>query len=184
MLSKEYEATTFILLAFIAILSRFAALIGHLPNFSVANATALFCGVYFVRRSNAIAFVLITLWLSDLAVNRWLTGHWTLFYSGWYWQYASYAFITLIGSTLTSQITPYKVFTSSIASSLLFFLLSNFGVWYEGLLYPHTMEGLINCYVAALPFFRNTFFSDLFFTFIFFGIIEWTVNRIHLTHAT
>ena len=52
---------------------------------------------------------------------------------------------------------------------LWFFLISNFGVWISGNLYPLTFEGLISCYAAAIPFFRSTLASNLLFSYILFG---------------
>ena len=49
-----------------------------------------------------------------------------------------------------------------LASSTLFFIVTNFGVWLLG--YPNTIAGLISCYTLAIPFFLNTILGDLFFT--------------------
>lgn len=162
-----------------ATLSRIAIppFLGHLPNFSAIDATALFCGAYIARRSTAIAIILLTVWISDLFINKWLIGNWTLFYSGFYWQYASYALITLLGTTLINNVKPIRVLTTCLSATLLFFIISNAGVWYQGSLYPQTLSGLLSCYVAAIPFLKNSLFSDLFFTMVLFGSIEWL--RIH-----
>jgi hypothetical protein len=56
-----------------------------------------------------------------------------------------------------------------LASSVLFFVLTNFGVWAFDALYPKTLEGLMACYVAAIPFFRNTLLGDLSYTVVLFG---------------
>ena len=54
-------------------------------------------------------------------------------------------------------------------SSLLFFVLTNFGVWLVNGYYPHTVAGLAACYVAAIPFFQNSIAGDLFYTALLFG---------------
>lgn len=153
-----------------AMLSRIAIppLFSHLPNFSAVDAIALFGGAYMTKRRTAVGIVLLTIWISDLFINKWLTDNWTLFYAGFYWQYASYLLITLLGATLNNA-KPLRLMTTCLSASLLFFLISNFGVWYQGFLYPHTLSGLTNCYIAAIPFLKNTMISDLFFTFILFG---------------
>ena len=52
-----------------------------------------------------------------------------------------------------------------------FFVLSNFGTWLApGGMYGHTLGGLVNCYVAAIPFFRNTLLADVMFTAVVFGL--------------
>jgi hypothetical protein len=58
---------------------------------------------------------------------------------------------------------------ASIAGSLLFFMLTNFAVWAFGTLYPRTWEGLMQCYVAALPFLDKTVIGDLFWNAVLFG---------------
>jgi len=52
---------------------------------------------------------------------------------------------------------------------VLFFVLTNFGVWALGALYPKTLTGLTECYVVAIPFFRNALLSDLFYSALLFG---------------
>ena len=58
----------------------------------------------------------------------------------------------------------------TLASSLFFFIVTNFAVWASGDMYERTWLGLRQCYVMALPFFRNTTLSDLFYTGLLFGI--------------
>ena len=53
--------------------------------------------------------------------------------------------------------------------SVLFFVVTNFGVWLVGDLYPRTLEGLVACYVAGIPFFRNTLAGDLLYAAVLFG---------------
>jgi hypothetical protein len=56
-----------------------------------------------------------------------------------------------------------------LASSVLFFVLTNFGMWASTSFYPHTPDGLVACYVAAIPYFRNMVLGDLLYTAILFG---------------
>ncbi|MBX3709882.1 MAG: hypothetical protein KIT56_04525 [Gammaproteobacteria bacterium] len=147
--------------------------IGHLPNFSAVDAIALFSGAYFHKRSTALLIVLSSIWIGDIFLSKMFTGEWVLFYSGFYWQYASYLLITCIGSTLKGMLSPIRLVSSCFISAILFFIISNFGVWYSGLLYPLTLDGFITCYVSAIPFFKNTLLSDLFFSILLFGIFGW-----------
>lgn len=64
-----------------------------------------------------------------------------------------------------------------VASSLCFYLVTNFAVWQQGLLYPRTVEGLIACYAAGLPFFRNSLFGDAVWSTVLFGA-EAVMNRV------
>jgi len=58
---------------------------------------------------------------------------------------------------------------AALTSSVLFFVLTNFGVWLVSDLYPRTAAGLVGCYIAAIPFFRNTLAGNAFYTLVLFG---------------
>jgi hypothetical protein len=55
--------------------------------------------------------------------------------------------------------------------------VSNFGVWWSAGMYPPTAGGLADCYVAGLPFFRNTLAGDAIYTALLFGVFEWSTRR-------
>jgi hypothetical protein len=153
-----------------ATLSRIAIppFFGHLPNFSALDALALFCGAYCNRRIAAVALCLASVWIGDVLITH------ALFYEGFYWQYASYALIALLGATLASRVSFLNVTIASFSSAIIFFVISNFGVWFSGSLYPHSLDGLIACYIAAIPFFKHTLVSDLVFSGVLFGaMVAW-----------
>src|SRR3954469_21842306 len=136
----------------IALLSAIAAaaalrLVPHPPNFSPIDAMALFSGAYLGRRGLAFAPPLGALLLSDLLLG---------FYSGMQFQYLSVALIVLLGWFALSRVSVLRLGIAAVASSMLFFTVSNFGVWLASGMYPHTVGGLAACYVAAVPFFQNT----------------------------
>lgn len=162
----------FILILF-SILTRMAMppFLGHPANFSPLDAIALFCGAYFNRRITACIAIVFIAWLSDFFIDKIFMGYWTFAYQGFYWQYASYFLITLIGTLFRNKITPVPLLFASLSASMIFFIISNFGVWCSGFLYPLTMNGLVACYVAAIPFFKNTVLSDLFFSAFLFGVL-------------
>ena len=94
-----------------------------------------------------------------------------LFRSGWVWVYGSFVLIALIGTALRRRRTSLRVGGAALASSVVFFTVTNFGEWL-GPLYPHTPAGLRADFIAAIPFFRNTALSDLVYALAFFGIFE------------
>lgn len=153
----------FISIIIFATLSRLVIPLGHIPNFSALDALALFCGAYGGRRSVTIPVILLSVWLGDILMTH------TLTYPGWYWQYGSYVLISSLGSTLQNRTGIFSVSAASFGSAILFFVVTNFGVWFGNLLYPLTLSGLIDCYVAAIPFFKYTLASDLIFSAILFG---------------
>src|SRR5262249_40758248 len=84
----------------------------------------------------------------------------------WAW----YAGACFIGVLLHNRVKPLRVLGAALGSAVSFFLVSNFGVWAAGYLYPRTWAGLIASYTNAIPFFRNGVASDLFFATVFFSI--------------
>ena len=135
-------------------------LVPHPPNFAPIGAMALFSGAYVGRRGLAFVAPLGALLLSDAVIG---------FYSGMQFTYLSVALIVLLGWAVRSRITPLRVGAAALASSVLFFLVSNFGTWLSSGMYPHTLSGLAACYVAAIPFFQNTVAGDLAYSALLFG---------------
>jgi len=146
-------------------------------NFAPIGAMALFGGAYFAGRMRAVVVTMLAVWAGDLFLNYMYFHRLVFFYDGFYWQYASYAAIVAIGGLLTGRVTPLAVVEASIGCSIVFFLLSNFGVWAGTGMYPHTAAGLILCYAMGLPFVRETFLSDIFYSAILFGAFEFALQR-------
>jgi hypothetical protein len=132
----------------------------HPPNFSPIGAIALFGGAYFGRRALAFAAPLGAMLLSDAIIG---------FHTGMPFVYASVALIVLIGWAVRTRMTPLRIAAAAVLSSILFFAVTNFGVWLKGIYYPQTLSGLVDCYVAAIPFFQNTLAGDLVFSALLFG---------------
>ena len=132
----------------------------HPPNFTPIGAMALFSAAYLGRRPIAFAAPLGALLLSDLLLG---------FYHGIVTVYASVALIVVVGWLALSRISPLRVGAAALASSVLFFAITNFGVWLFTGFYPLTWAGLSACYVASIPFFQNTVAGDLFYSVLLFG---------------
>ena len=83
-----------------------------------------------------------------------------------------------IGFLLRGRRHPLNIAVAAVSSSVLFFVLTNFAVWARGVLYPLTSAGLVECYVAAIPFFGNTLAGDLFYSTVLFGSLAIAEARI------
>jgi hypothetical protein len=152
--------TRLLVILFAILAAAFLRLVPHPPNFTPIAAMALFGGAYLGRRWLAFAAPLGALVLSDLVLG---------FYPEAIFVYLSVVAIVLIGRLLARHRTVLRVGAAALASSLLFFLVTNFGVWLVMDYYPKDAAGLIACYVAAIPFFQNTLAGDLVFTALLFG---------------
>ncbi len=65
-----------------------------------------------------------------------------------------------------------------LGTSLSFWLWTNFGVWLFGNLYPKTPHGFYSCYIAALPFLRNSLLGDMIWGLAIFGSFDWVTTKI------
>jgi hypothetical protein len=152
-------------------------LLPHPPNFTPIGAMALFGGAYLGRRWLAFAAPIGALLLSDLVLG---------FYHGMVTVYATVALIVLVGWVALSRVSPIRVGAAALASSILFFVVTNFGMWLFSGFYPLTAAGLTDCYVAAIPFFQNTVAGDLFYSGLLFGgfaLLERAVPRLRVQPA-
>ena len=144
---------------FAAALSRLIALP---PNMASITAIALFGGAYFSDKRLAFLVPLSALFLGDLLLGFYQPQEMLLVY-------CSFALIVCMGLWLKKRQTLLRIGGAAIAGSVLFFLITNFGVWAFTNLYPKTLGGLAACYTAAIPFFRNTLQGDLLYTIMLFG---------------
>lgn len=138
-------------------------LLPHPPNVAPIGAMALFGGVY-LNKKYALLVPLIALFISDIFLG---------FYPEIIFVYGSFFMIGLIGLWLRKHKTFRNVIFASIGSSILFFIITNFGVWLMSTLYDKSFSGLLETYIMGLPFFRNTLLGDLGYVGIFFGSYEY-----------
>ena len=175
-MEKKKINIRFGVLSLVILLAAFSRLIPHPPNFAPIGAMSLFGAAYFSRKYLAFIVPIAAMWLSDLVLNNVIYGqyfdHFVWFYKGFYWTYAAFIFIGLIGFGLLKKVRPAKLLIASLLASVVFFLVSNFGVWASGTMYPDTFSGLMSCYAAGLPFFKNTLIGDLAYSGALFGIFE------------
>jgi len=141
---KEKVLFSFVL---IAALTR---LVPHPPNFAPITAMSLFAGAYFTRKQLAFIVPLLAMLISDLFLG---------FYTISIFVYLSFALITWMGQQ-KNRVTPKLV----LLGSVLFFLISNLGVWL--LYYPKTIDGLLTCFTLAIPFFATSLMGDIFYSII------------------
>jgi hypothetical protein len=139
-----------------------ARLLPHAPDFTPVAATALFAGAILRIRALALLVPIAAMLVGDAVLG---------FYD---WRVMSVVYVAFalpaIAGWLTRRWRAPLVFVPAILScSLLFFVVTNFAVWaFEGI-YPPNVEGLTECYIAALPFLWNRIAGDLFWATLLFG---------------
>jgi len=138
-----------------------ARLMPHAPNFTPVAASALFAGAVLRSRTLALAVPVAAMLASDAVLG------------GYDWRvmgvvYAALALPALLGRWGRAR-GAIMFAPLALASSLIFFVTTNFVVWAFSGMYAHDLAGLIHCYVAALPFLQNTIIGDMFWATLLFG---------------
>ena len=166
---------SFILLVVIASLYRIMP--GRPYGFAPQIAMALFSGSIVKNKKYAFLLPLCSMLLSDvlyevlfqLKISA-IPG----FYGGQWINYLFFVAATFIGFAV-NQNKWISILGGSLAGVLFYFLASNFAVWMGGglalnnLPYSKTIDGLMACLTAGVPFMKNSFFATLFFSLVLFG---------------
>jgi len=140
----------------------------HPPNFSPIAAISIFSGVYLASKISLLLPVTI-LFLSDI-------------FLGFYELpvmisvYICFLISVFLGRWLQRRKTFKNTIFISLLSSVIFFVITNLAVWAFTPWYPHNSVGLVQCFIMALPFFRNTVLGDLFYVFLLFGSYEFILR--------
>ena len=155
------------LIAIVLILA-FARLVPHPPNAVPIAAMALFAGAFFSNRVLAFIVPLAAMLLSDLVLGL----HSTVWYV-----YAGVIITVLIGSYL-KHVTVFKVSAAAVVATMTFFLITNFGAWLHHDMYSQNLNGLMQAYVAGLPFLRNSLIANLIYSYlVFYGLTSFLPVR-------
>jgi hypothetical protein len=150
---------------------------GFASNFTPIGAMALVGGAYFGRNWKAFLLPLVTLLISDIAINIFVyEGKFGIMHSGWYTVYASFALIVLIGAIVLKKITPLRILGSTVAATLLYWAIMDFSVFASGcpdISTNQTMDfsfaSLLKCYAQGFPFIKNFFSGTLVYSIIMFA---------------
>jgi hypothetical protein len=167
---------SFLFIAIVIFIAALSRILPHPPNFTPIAAIALFGGSCFKNKKMGFIISLLAMFVSDLIIG---------FHNTMPYVYVSFILISLIGNQMQSNKKPENIIFYSLISSLLFFMLTNFGVWASGG-FEAGMNGLLNTYLIAIPFyessvfgsfFLNTILGDLFYCGILFGSFQVVKNK-------
>lgn len=155
-----------------------------LANFTPLGAMALFGGCYYNDKWKAYPVPLLTLWLTDIILSRFIFFHeWVFFYDGFVWVYGSFALMVLIGGFI-KKVSIKSVVFSAVSAALIHWIVSDFGVWLgggtdvtTGLPFTRDFAGYLKCLSVAIPFMRNLLIGNLVFGALLFGSFELMQRR-------
>lgn len=175
--SESMNKKSILIITGFIVFAALTRLLPHAYNFTPLGAIALFGAAYFTEKKWALIIPILAFWGSDLLLNNIM---YSAYYDGFTWltsdmlyTYGSIAMIVVLGYYLLKKITFGRVLSGALGASVIFFIVSNLGVWISGTMYPMTFEGLIACYTAAIPFFHYTIAGNVVYSAALFGSYEW-----------
>lgn len=173
------KITSIALIVLVAILSR---LLPHPHNFAPFGAIALFGAAFYGNRFLAYVVPVLSIYISGLIINNLLFKNlypnFTWFDENIFWQSFSYILTVSIGFLIFKKnVTWLKIAIGGLSSALIFYLVTNFGFWASGLLWPRTSEGLLQSYIAGLPFLPFQIAGDLFYSTTLFAAYYFVIGR-------
>ena len=145
----------------------FSRLIPHPPNFTPIISVAILSSFFFKNINLSILVILISMFISDLLIG--------------FHDYVFFTYIPLvvIAIVFKEKILEYKnILIYSVIGVIIFYLISNFGVWFLSKNYEENIQGLISCYIAGLPFLKNSLFSTIFYTYLTFSIFKFSTYNL------
>lgn len=169
----------FIFLVTLIILGVMSRFVPHYPNFTAVGAVALLSGRYLGHKFYRYFTPLFVLWISEVVLNQVVYPEYSFGWPSWIgdtWTYFGMALTIFIGSEMIKKVNGMNIVQSAILSSVVFFILSNFGVWTSGTMYPTHFGGLISAYIAGIPYFWSSLLANVIFSLIFFGGYEWITS--------
>lgn len=160
----------------LVVLATVMRVIPHPWNLTPVGAVSLFSGATFDRNRWAFAIPLGAMFLSDTLLEI-FTGHG--YHSLMPVIYATFAVIVLFGMLLRKRRgSPVAVASGAVASATLFFIVTNFAMWTISTIYPHTLAGLVTCFITAIPYYETMLMADLVFSALLFGTFVWLEHRV------
>lgn len=185
---QKINPRTIVLLAFmiavagIRILFSMEKDISPIATFTPLGAMAIFGGAYFQKNVKAYLFPLLTLWLGDVILNRFVYyNEWRLLYEGWYFTYGAYALMVFAGQRLIKHVNLKNVVVASVVATLIHWIGTSPSCFFvPNSMYPATWEGYMASLIAAIPYERNFLVGTLAYSGVLFGLFELAAKRFSL----
>ncbi len=167
MLKSNNKLNSILVLALAILALSFTRLIPHPWNFSPMIAAGIFAGFYFRQFYLGSFVIILSMFLGDL----FLGFHNTMFFT-----YLALSIAVLVGMYL-KNLKFTKVLFGSLASSVIFFAITNLGAWLTLDMYTKDFNGLAQSYMMAIPFFHNTLISTFIYLYIFKTLFNFVLKK-------
>lgn len=170
-------ALRFSLLTALILAAAASRLAPHPWNVTPLGAIALFGGAFFANRAWAFIVTFLAMFLSDVALSR--GNPQALFHPTYESVYFCMAVNVCLGSLISKRRTPLAIGGAGLLGAVIFFVVTNLHCWW--VYQPRTWHDLVQCYVLAIPYFRNSLLGDAFYITALFGswalIQKWVEDR-------
>lgn len=143
-------------------------MISDIPNFTATIALIMFTSYLIRDKFLSVLVILVSQIISDLYIG---------IYSSMFFVYGAYVFIALLSPIIMNKLSFKSVLISPLVTPTIFYIVSNFGVWITGSTYPLSLDGLIMCYVAGIPFFDETLLSTVVFSVTIYAMMKLIVKE-------
>ncbi len=160
--------TNIILITSLFILLIASRLITEIPNFTPTIALVMFAGYLIKNRYLAILVILLSQIISDLFIG---------IYGSMVFVYTAYIAIATLMPMIVKSFNIKSMLIASFISPTIFYIISNFGVWITGTMYPMSVAGLVSCYIAGIPFFDESLISTILFTVTIYLALKYIIKK-------
>jgi len=163
---------TFYLALILVLLACISRLIPHPPNFTPISAIAIFSGAMIADKKLAFLIPFTIVFFTDLIIGM----------HNYIWAvYLSFAINTFLGILISKNLKFLSIFIVGVFGSLQFYIITNFAVWLNSGIYNYSLEGLLECYTLAIPFYQNSILGDIFYITMLFLIYITIKNKLVIT---
>lgn len=141
-------------LVFIILVVTLSRLIPHYPNMTAIGASSIWLAYSFPKKYYALVIPVLALFISDMLLG---------FHNQMLWVYGATLLTSFILIKNSVEFSVKSLTESSLITAVLFFIITNFGVWFTGGFYSSDIQGLAQCFVAGIPFAVNDILGTLFY---------------------
>ena len=166
-MTKLKNLKYFILPVGLILVLSFSRLIPHPSNFTPILAVGVFAGFYFRNFILSLFIVISAMFISDLVIGL----HSTMIFT-----YSSLILAVAIG-LLIKKFNFKAILLSGLSSSVIFFVVTNFGSWLTLEMYEKNFSGLLQSYFMGIPFFHNTLISTLIYLIVLKLLLEFSIKK-------
>ena len=167
-LSSVKSSTRYLVILFAVLLLIISRSLSFIPNFTPTISLIVFISIMF-RNHYILAFIIV--------LSQVISDYFLGYYSSMLFVYVSYVLIAIASMYILKELNFMRTIGTSFISVLIFYLVSNYGVWQMMDLYQYNLNGLIQCYIAGVPFLKYSLISTLLYSTTIYVLFKFTLSK-------